>query len=106
MLLWVIEGKPLPQLLQALGQRTLLNQVRPQGPMGDHAERRVLRTLGQGEELPGQLYGLVRFRPHAVKVPDPPQGGKELRSLSDLLAELARSTVRLLHFRGGISPGG
>jgi hypothetical protein len=73
--------------------------------MGDHEECRVWRTLGQGEELPGQLYGLLRFRPHGVKVPDPPQGGKELRRLSDLLAELARSIVRLLNFEGGISPG-
>lgn len=55
MLLRVIEGKPLPQLLQALGERTLLNHDCPQGPMGDHEECGVLRTLGQGEELPGQF---------------------------------------------------
>ena len=61
-------------VLWLLGKLALHNQDRPQGPMGDHEECRVLRTLGQGEELPGQLYGLLRFRPHGVKVPDPPQG--------------------------------
>src|SRR5438876_11627477 len=73
--------------------------------MGDHKEGRVLRTLGQGEELLGQLKSFLLVRPHAVKVAAPPQGGKELRDLSDLLAELSHAAVCLLYFGGGKSPG-
>ena len=45
-------------LLETLGELALANQIRPEGPMGNHEEGRVLSPLGQGEELSGQGNGL------------------------------------------------
>jgi hypothetical protein len=85
-LLRLIEGDAVLQLLQTL-EFPLPNQIRSQGPMSDHEEGRVVDTLGQGEELRGQRNRLLLFRPHGVKVPDSPEGDKELRGISSLLAE-------------------
>src|SRR5262249_50018741 len=51
-------------------------------------ESRISHTLGQVEELLGELANFLELRPHQVKRPQSPQHRKELGRLPDPSAEL------------------
>ena len=50
--------------------------------------------------------GGLALSPHQVKPMQAPQHRKELRSVLDLLAQLAGPGIHLLHLGGNITPGG
>lgn len=87
-LLWIGEGKALVQM--SLGSRQLSHEFEAfaKRSVGSEQKRRVLLTLGYGEQFFCPLSCRVTLCPNQIKCPQPPQHGEKLMRISYLATQV------------------
>jgi hypothetical protein len=85
-LLGIIQGNAMLQVGTSLDKLAQPAQGISQGAMPLQEERWVVLTLGQGEELFGQLTSGPQVTPHLIKSPEAKQHRANLAAISQPLA--------------------
>src|SRR5262245_48585765 len=102
-LLRIVKGQALVKVV--LGDNRLAQPVQgsPQPRGSPHEDSRILYTPGQTEELLRQFPCRLELCPVEIKQRQCHQHREELRSLPQLLAQLARLSDDSFHFRGRVA---
>jgi hypothetical protein len=69
-------------------------------------ERRVVLTLGEGEERLRELTGGAQVPPRLIRPPEAKQHREDLPGVPQPLAQCPRPSVGVFDFRGGKAPSG